>query len=382
MKRIYNFEPLVYARRKKKLNAILADRFDVTESSKSYLKNTEVALIARDGSTLPKSSAFIRLIAPLSCGADKDQTSIKLYEENTVNISKNTRVCIVQRTAYDTLAAAQNMIENLKLLKTPLIFDTDDAFTSIHKSHPEYKEQRQRIEATNYLIEQASQIWVSTDSLKMTFPRKFRKKIHVIKNTLDKRIWNIEKSDDSKKSAKLQLVYMGTATHDSDFELIFKPLRQLHNKYPDSFELTIIGAVTDLPDVVWIKRLVQKNSMYPLFVEWFNSIAPQFDIGLSPLVGNEFNKSKSDIKALDYLAAGIIPVVSDLEPYNTKELQPYIIKVKDGQWTDKLEEILADLPTFRAKKRDKIKLAQKYIWEERSSEMAAKKMDVLLQKLL
>jgi glycosyltransferase involved in cell wall biosynthesis len=40
-----------------------------------------------------------------------------------------------------------------------------------------------------------------------------------------------------------------------------------------------------------------------------------FDIGIAPLAYNEFNKSKSDLKVLEYASLGIPVVASDFGPY-------------------------------------------------------------------
>lgn len=41
----------------------------------------------------------------------------------------------------------------------------------------------------------------------------------------------------------------------------------------------------------------------------------QMDIGLGPLKPNAFNRGKSALRAIEYAALGIVPVLTDLEPY-------------------------------------------------------------------
>ena len=166
------------------------------------------------------------------------------------------------------------------------------------------------------------------------------------------------------------MLYMGTVSHSADFEMIFPVLDKLAKKYMDSFRLTIMGVSNNTPERTWIKRVYQKRngSIYPSFVRWFLKQGP-FDIGLSPLVDTAFNESKSDIKCLDYLAAGIVPVVSDLEPYKSAELDDYIIRVKNTSqaWEKTLDYLVSNTESFRADYDKKIQEAQLYISSKRSS---------------
>jgi glycosyltransferase involved in cell wall biosynthesis len=43
--------------------------------------------------------------------------------------------------------------------------------------------------------------------------------------------------------------------------------------------------------------------------------AIDFDIGIAPLAGTEFNRAKSPVKALEYMARGAVVIASDVEPY-------------------------------------------------------------------
>ncbi len=381
---VYNLEPLKVARQKRQLNYVLRNFFGVAESNNES-KKCNIAVIVRDGNALPKSSTFIRLISPLTTGSLGKKTSVHLYPEDSLEVDATTSVCIVQRTAYDNSGDALMLIKYLADCKIPLIIDTDDAFSEIDKKHPEHKEQQARLQAKELLLQHASRVWVSTPQLRSILPADIQKKTLVIENTLDERLWKKQgKKRTRKQSTKLQLLYMGTATHDGDFALILPALKNLHAKYPGRFELTVIGAVNNLPELPWIKRLVQKSSMYPLFVEWFLERSHKFDIGLSPLVDSAFNKAKSDIKCLDYLAAGVVPYVSNLLPYSSKELDGLVVRINNSptEWKNEIEKAIIDIIGFRDKKKTIIQKGQDYIWSKRSTEKASRLMEAEINKLL
>jgi glycosyltransferase involved in cell wall biosynthesis len=59
--------------------------------------------------------------------------------------------------------------------------------------------------------------------------------------------------------------------------------------------------------------------------EDFYACANQFDIGIAPLLGSAFSRSKSPVKVMEYGAQGVPSVASDVEPYSK-----YIIHGETG----------------------------------------------------
>lgn len=347
-------------------------------------KKVHIAIIARDAIASPRSSLFIRLIGPLTQSSIRNVVFFKLYPENTTHFPDDIDICIVQRTAFDDEKLARLLAENLRNANVRLIVDSDDAFNFIQQHHPEYQAQLQRVAALNYLTAEADQIWLSVPALAAGC-HPHQGSIEIIPNSLDERIWRSTSNNKPKGSLAnkpIQLLYMGTVSHDEDFEMILSALDKVAAAQPGSFELTVIGAVKELPERSWIKRLEQAKTIYPLFVKWFVKQGP-FDVGLSPLIESSFNQAKSDIKCLDYLAAGILPLVSDLLPYQSPELDGYITRVKNdpSAWEKKLLEIVSDPRCFRRQKRDIIPKAQTYIWQSRSSAASAEQIGALLNKL-
>lgn len=369
---IYDYPPIKYWREQRKLNKILLEYFGYPAEHQNNNKTIRVALIIGEGKTAPKSSAFIRLISPLTDESIKSKISFKIFDGNTSDIGGYFNYCIVQRTAVDSIDKANQLVTNLKRADTKLVIDTDDAFGAIDKNHPEFNKHSDRMEAKNFLLNQASQIWVSTNILLESLDPKLQNKAFVVPNGLDPRLWQKEVAQVKKaKDNKLRMVYMGTATHDSDLKIILPSLEKLNEKYPGSFSLDLVGVTDDVPNQPWVNRIYLKSSLYPEFVEWFVS-KNRYDIGLSPLVDSNFNRSKSDIKCLDYLAAGILPVVSGTEAYKSTELDNYVIRVNNDSeaWQETLESLITE-KVSKAEVEKKIKNGQKYVWGKRSSKNTA-----------
>lgn len=76
-------------------------------------------------------------------------------------------------------------------------------------------------------------------------------------------------------------------------------------------------------------------------IERYHQRLTRLDIGIAPIVPTEFNRSKSWIKVLDYMAHGVIPVASNWGQY------PEIIVdgenghiVADGEWLETINGLL------------------------------------------
>lgn|GEM_PF-2115660 len=368
---------------RKDLKNILFDSYYYNNNSQPDDVIT-VALIIRNGLTHPTSSAFIRLISPLSRLHINKKITFKIYKQNTLKLSNKLGVCIVQRTAFDSKKIAMSFVDNLRKQNIKLIVDNDDAFSAIDEFHSEYSIQKSRIEALEYIIQKADQVWASTEEL-ARLHKNINKNTYIVSNTLDKNIWT-HKIKHLKEQSPLRLIYMGTATHDEDFKMIYSHLEKLHKKYPNKFVLYVIGvSARAIPNKKWIKRLYQPagRAIYPRFVSWFIKQGP-FDIGLCPLVESDFNKYKSDIKCLDYFGIGAMPFASNTPAYKTDGLDKFIQLVNNNgnNWFEALEKAVSKPQDFRRKKIKIVRKASNYLWSQRSVEQSSTQIKKLLEELL
>lgn len=329
----------------------------------------------------PTSSTFIRLLSPLTYGKLGKKLNIKLINgENNPKPRPDADIVIVQRTPLKTLDQAKDLYSKIKSNNQKLIIDTDDAFGGLEESHPQYEEQYNRVEALKFLIDMADQVWFSTEDLRNSYDID-KKKAVVVKNTIDDRVWSNYKKQ--RKSKKLKIVYMGTTTHSEDFNMIVPALKRLNEKYAGKFTLSVIGVAKGLEKYDWVEVLKQDSALYPEFVKWFSNQGP-FDIGLAPLVDNEFNRSKSDIKCLDYFAIGVEPVVSNVEAYSGSDLDGLITRVSNTErgWFEAIETKIkqyTDDSKFNPETRRK--RAFEYVKKHRSTEVSSEQIHNSLKQL-
>ncbi|CAN7684320.1 glycosyltransferase [Rhizobium rhizogenes] len=349
-------------------------------SSPFILRNKRLVVngVVRQDREFPQSSAFIRLLCPLTTDEAYGEIDFNLVPAKAASHSRNADITIVQRTAYDTMEDASAFLDLCKTTNSKLIVDNDDAFCFIDESHPEFDLYKSRIAGLNLLLENANANWVSTNVLRAAYSNLSKRPI-VVQNAIDPRLWRNYRKPKYNPQGIPRLVYAGSATHDDDFEMILGALDSVSQTY--RFKLTIIGAVRNPPTRDWIEILPPPRTAqsYPRFVRWFREQGP-FDIGLAPLKDTPFNAAKSDLKLLDYGALGIFPVASKGPSY-TETLNRLgsgaLVENTTDAWTATLTELLADLDIIA----DKRAVAENYCFENRNVSKAYAEMRELLLNL-
>lgn len=321
-------------------------------------RRKRVGLLLQQGKAWPTSSAFIRLIAPLT--TDYAHRALEIVHLDRASDARLAEcdICIVQRIAVRKDHDASLLLGRLEQLGIPLYVDTDDAFF-LHEQHKGDDVVLRR------LMHAAQETWFSTEQLKALYsdipgPKR------VLQNTLDPRFWRNYRQpvNTTFNGERVRFVYMGTATHDGDFQEALAGFERLASERPDRFDLTIIGAVRRPPSVPWVKMIgppADKGS-YPYFVRWLVE-NNQFDVGIAPLSDNAFNHAKSDIKTLDYAALGLVSLVSDGPAYRQAIDTGLAIRCQGDGWFDRMVEIV-DTPKAFEPHRAR---ALEHVWSARNT---------------
>lgn len=328
-----------------------------------------------------QSSAYIRVLAPLTTEQNFSRARVVAANHPSRLDVDQLDAVIVGRTAFSDISSAKEFVAEAKKSGTSLIVDVDDSFGSLKPGTSEYELYQPRLEGLRYAIEEADAVTVSTPGIAKAFDVN-DERAHVVTNTLDPRLWRRYPRPDQVKArdpeAPLRVLYMGTATHDDDFEVVFDALDTWSKS--EEFELTIIGAVRKPPQRPWIRRLSVPpgHGVYPRFTHWLVD-QPQFDIGLAPLRDTEFNAGKSDIKFLDYCAIGAIPVLSDSEAYSGDSHQnglAYHASADSASWISALSTAATEV-----RQGARIDERRDWLWANRNADLAGNHLIEIIEKL-
>ena len=122
---------------------------------------------------------------------------------------------------------------------------------------------------------------------------------------------------------KVKLIYAANAGHTVFFNHFLLPIMpKLAERYAGKISMTFMGVQPELSQFE-SQIDIEKFSSMPL-EEYRRKIQDgNYDIGLSPLISDEFTKCKYFNKFIEYTMAGIVGMYSNTEPYT------YV--VKDGE---------------------------------------------------
>jgi glycosyltransferase involved in cell wall biosynthesis len=138
----------------------------------------------------------------------------------------------------------------------------------------------------------------------------------LVNNYLNDQLWGmLEPKVSDNDNQKVIIGYMGGLTHQADLAEVADTLLKLGDKYSHRVKYRFWGVqppieLLNLPSTEWIKM---NQEDYAEFARFFTQ--QDCDILIAPLKDNEFNRSKSSLKFLEYSTLGVPGVYSKLPPY-------------------------------------------------------------------
>jgi glycosyltransferase involved in cell wall biosynthesis len=142
---------------------------------------------------------------------------------------------------------------------------------------------------------------------------------------------------------EVRIGWQGGSSHYEDLYLVADAIKRILKKHSNTKfvfwgDLRMYGLFRDIPIEriechQWVKHIV-----YPYKLACMN-----LDIGICPIITNEFNSNKSAIKYFEYSVVGAATVASNMPPYS-----PVISNGKDGmlckddEWFDTLDMLVQD----------------------------------------
>lgn len=284
--------------------------------------------------------AYIRLLKPLYL-LELDG-EIRLTASSDYKGYEQSDVFIVQRQWNIGMAMdkAEDFIKYLKKSGKKFIYELDDNLLDNECICANTKN------IIRNLIINADLVTVSTEELANRL-QSLNNKISIVPNYLSEAYI---RNDNIKKNSLpiVSIGYMGTYTHQNDLMMIKLPLTRLLNKYKNTVRLEILGITSDqsifseCTNVIY--HDITDHSSYEKF--WLYMKENVFwDIGLAPLVLDDFTRCKSDIKFLDYTALNICGIYSDHPAYNktvSNQVNGIICKYSVDEWYYNLESLIRD----------------------------------------
>lgn len=221
-------------------------------------------------------------------------------------------VYVFQRQYSNSIGVAEVMRK--KYPKALFVYEVDDDFFNLPMSnaaHDLYMNPVARAGIIRYL-NICDVVQVSTPHLAKVYGR-FNKNVKVIPNFID-----LDLIKKRQKSDKLTIGFAGGYGHWMDMIMIYPAIKSILMKNPN-VKFCAIGYDGRTPNGNMYAHLPQNQFTY---LEGESDIQKYYDklnidIGLCPLENNKFNRSKSDIKFIEYSVTGAATICTKLEPYLT-----------------------------------------------------------------
>lgn len=213
-------------------------------------------------------------------------------------------------------------------------------------------------------IKKCDLVTVTTETLAKHY-RQFHSNVVVLPNYLDYMWWG--KPMEVKSRGKIRLGWMGSLSHKEDLEMIAPVLKRIIDKY-DFVKFVHCGAggKVDIYGEDLFSQLPPQNRehVFGVPIEFWpvKSKTLGFDIGIAPLLDDEFNSGKSAIKYYEYAANGVPGVYSDTVVYRdtVKHAQTGFLAKNEDEWFKYLEKLILNEDIRREIAID----AYKHVFEE------------------
>lgn len=249
---------------------------------------------------------------------------------------------VVVSKVIDNPIAAGLLIETCKITKTPLVVDLDDNFLAVTPDQPAYlKGYGEGGEARGYamaFVSMADAIFCSTQPLADYFKEYIFKKwgefptTYVLPNSV---------RDDWPKQKKTEksIGWAGSITHKDDIRMALPGIIDAFRELPEEYRMSFLGGFTkkdfqkEFNTPSWFIKRCDFHPGTSGYEGYKELLAKQeWGLALAPIVDNDFNRSRSNIKWIEYTMVGIPTVASLVYPY-----QQSITHSTDG-WLCKEEE--------------------------------------------
>ena len=235
--------------------------------------------------------------------------------------------------------------------KIPWVYDTDDDVHSVRPTNPgfySYNMNSPHIGLAIKALESAFAVTVSTDTLKEIY-KENNARIYVLPNALDFSRW--DKHPRGRKPKKeIRIGLLVSAAHYENIKIIEDVVIEILKAYEHA-HFYVTGMFKN-EFLVKVPKEIKKRIH---LVEWMtgdmwpkNCKKLSLDMGLAPLVDNDFNRAKSNLRWLEYTGQHIPTIASDVLPYRTADEGAILLAKTKKDWFEHISNLIEN-PKLRTK---------------------------------
>lgn len=235
---------------------------------------------------------------------------------------------VVLKNVVDEMGIASCMAAR-ELWGKKIVIDVDDDLF-VGENHP-YKKRHDAVDSSFIFLQtiKIADIVTTTTEYLAEKLRKINPRVIVCPNCYDPLWFNVKQRT---HDGPLRIGWMGGANHVDDLRLVAPALKRLKEKY--QIEIVTRGD-NRVKDIWGIETEVYPTVPIQYYPEAVASMA--MDIGICPLIDNEFNRCKSNIKFVEFSLLGI-PTVCSPTVYGK---WPVVVTAdSDDEWFEELSKLI------------------------------------------
>jgi len=249
---------------------------------------------------------------------------IKLLTHDTIYFQKQ----------YSVIDVNLNKLARRMGKKT--LFDLDDAPFGLYHN-------QKALQKAILMMKISSAVIVGSRKLKQ-FAQNFNNCTHIINSSIKLKYYKPKKKSEKFKFVTLGWIGDGVG-YKQDLSLLIRPLEQLAKKFP--LKLIIIGALGQKEIYSAFNALKNVDVTIIDSIDWADPLAvpsaiQEFDIGLYPLLDNEYNRYKCGFKALEYMAMQVPVIASPVGQTSViiEDGKEGFLVSDEEQWYEKLKMLI------------------------------------------
>ena len=246
-----------------------------------------------------------------------------------------------------------------------IVTEVDDDYFNIPSWNPAYKYYHGRGEELVRFYKMSDAMTVTTEHLKKEMS-KYNDNVHCLPNSLD--ITSLDKLKDLEESEKFNHIkyltndqknisleeadkmmegktiigWGGSPTHLRDLQQATPALIKLCSENKDVMVIMMACSTDELMQSIPIDQMLLVNPV-PIFLYSKNLHVQKWDIGICPIEDNVFNRSKSNLKYLEFSYHNISCICSNVENYAntvTHRENGLLAENTDESWYENLYELV------------------------------------------
>jgi glycosyltransferase involved in cell wall biosynthesis len=265
------------------------------------------------------------VVAQSPAGVDSVALSVQYQKMGKVVIADYDDLiysCSPFNPAYKTLGTKNVKVKDVNGVEHDLWLDGFQGFS--------IKDNYCRMRAQEDLFKIIDGVTVTTEVLKNQYIKEnpqLEGRVAVIPNSVDFKLF---RPFPKKETDRIRIGWVTSSSHLNEIWIVKNVMKRLFDKYGNKVVFIQQGDLSELskvftPEQMEFHSFIDLN-MYPLKFASLN-----LDIGICPLVDDEFNRHKSQLKWSEYASMKVPAVCSDLEPYNCVEdgKTGYLAKTED-----------------------------------------------------